>query len=122
MTREPFSRVFLHDLAIEADIGCYAHEKGAPQPLIVHVTLDLDVIRFENEDLGQTVDYTLISGFARRLGASHIDLVETFAERLAEQCLVLPGVREACVRIEKPKAVPDAMAGIEIRRLRQGAR
>ena len=30
---EPVSRVFLRDLAIEADIGCYAQEKGVMQPL-----------------------------------------------------------------------------------------
>src|SRR4051794_32656912 len=113
---EPKSRVFLKDLTIEADIGVYADEKGVPQPLIITIELALDVERFADEDLAGTVDYTQLARYAHDLGKRHIDLIETFAERLAEQCLGLPQVVEALVRIEKPRAVPNAMAGVEIRR------
>jgi dihydroneopterin aldolase len=113
---EPKSRVFVRDLAIEADIGVYAEEKGVPQPLIVSIELTLDVERFADEDLAGTVDYTELAGHAHDLGRGHIDLIETFAERLAERCLRFPTVVEALVRIEKPRAVPNAMAGVEIRR------
>jgi 7,8-dihydroneopterin aldolase/epimerase/oxygenase len=110
------SRVFLRDLAIEADIGVYAEEKGVPQPLNVSIELTLEVERFAEEDLAGTVDYTALARYARDLGKTHIDLIETFAERLARKCLGFPHVAEALVRIEKPRAVPNAIAGVEIRR------
>jgi 7,8-dihydroneopterin aldolase/epimerase/oxygenase len=114
------SRVYLRDHRIEADIGVYAEEKGVLQPLIVTIELALDVPRFVEEELGETADYTRLASFAKDLGKDHIDLIETFAERLADRCLALPRVLEARIRIEKPKAVQDAMAGVEIRRRRQG--
>ena len=112
------SRVMLRDLEVDADIGYYAHEKGVPQPLIVGIALDLDVERFGDEDLDKTVDYTQLAAHARALAAEHIDLIETFAERLAERCLALPHVLSARVTIDKPKAVPGAMAGVELVRRR----
>ena len=54
---------------------------------------------------------------AQTLAASgHIDLVETFAHRLAEACLKDARVTRARVRIEKPLALaPHAVgAGVEI--------
>lgn len=116
---EPMSRVFLRNLAIEADIGCYAEEKGVMQPLIVTIDLMLGVSRFSDEDLGGTVDYTQLAGVVKVLGSSHIDLIETFAERLCEHCLALPNVRQARIKVEKPKAVPHGMAGVEIVRMAQ---
>jgi dihydroneopterin aldolase len=112
------SRVMLRDLEVEADIGYYAQEKGVPQPLIVGIALDLDVQRFGDDNLDKTVDYTSLAAHARALGASHIDLIETFAERLAERCLALPHVVRARITIDKPKAVPGAMAGVELVRSR----
>jgi dihydroneopterin aldolase len=117
----PLSRVVLRDLAVEADIGCYAHEKGTLQPLNVTIELTLRVDRFD-EDLDKTVDYTALADRARRLGATHIDLIETFAERLAAECLALAHVAAARIVVEKPRAVPGAMAGVEIVRLAQASR
>jgi dihydroneopterin aldolase len=113
----PVSRVFLRDLVIEADIGIYAHEKGVMQPLVVSIDLTLDGAWFGDEDIARTVDYTELAGHARELGRTHIDLIETFAERLAARCLGLAGVLSARIRVDKPKAVPNAMAGVEIVRL-----
>jgi dihydroneopterin aldolase len=108
------TRVFLRDLEIEADIGYYAQEKGVMQPLLVTIELTLARARFTEEALEETVDYTALAAKARALGASHIDLIETFAERLADQCLGLPSVGTVRVEIRKPRAVPNAMAGVEI--------
>jgi 7,8-dihydroneopterin aldolase/epimerase/oxygenase len=108
------SRVFLRDLEIEADIGCYAEERGVMQPLLVTVELTLSCRRFAEEALHGTVDYTVLAAKAKALGATHIDLIETFAERLAATCLGLPSVDSVRVEVRKPRAVPNAMAGVEI--------
>ncbi|CAM5774547.1 7,8-dihydroneopterin aldolase [Labrys miyagiensis] len=114
----PYSRVFLRALTLEAHIGYYAHEKGVTQPLIVDVELMLSGETFGHDDIHGTVDYDKIASIARELAGGHVDLLETFAERLAARCLAFPLVKSVRVRIEKPRAVPEAMAGVEIMRVK----
>ena len=113
------ARVFVRGLKVEAEVGVYAHERGKTQPLIVDVELDVTTVHAER--LAQTVNYETIATAARELAAEgHIELVETFAERLAERCLVDPRVTRARVRVEKPLALaPHAeAAGVEITAVR----
>lgn len=113
------ARVFVRGLKVEAEVGVYAHERGHTQPLVVDVELDVTTARAEH--LSQTVNYETIAAAARELAAEgHIELVETFAERLAERCLVDPRVTRARVRVEKPMALaPHAeAAGVEITAVR----
>jgi dihydroneopterin aldolase len=106
--------VFVRGLRIEAEVGLYAHEMGRRQPLIVDIALDL--APGEIRRLRDTVDYDRVVGAAKAIAAEgHVDLVETYALRLAEACLAEPRVVRARVRVEKPDAVPDAQAaGVEI--------
>lgn len=118
-TRIVVARIFVRGLKIEAEVGVYAHERGKTQPLIVDV--ELDVTTAHAERLAQTVNYETIASDARALAAEgHIELVEMFAERLAERCLADPRVTRARVRVEKPMALaPDAQAaGVEITAVR----
>ena len=109
------SKVFVTGLKVQAQIGVYRHEIGRVQPLIVDV--ELDVPTTGSDRLAETVNYETILQAAQQLAAEgHIDLVETFAHRLAGRCLADPRVTRARVRIEKPLALaPDAVgAGVEI--------
>ena len=109
------SRVFVKGLQVQAEIGVYRHEIGRVQPLIVDV--ELDVPTSASDRLADTVNYESILEAAQTLAAAgHVDLVETFAHRLAERCLADARVTRARVRIEKPLALaPDAVgAGVEI--------
>ena len=113
------TKVFVRGLHLDAEVGVYPHERGRLQPLVVDVELDIAAAGFER--LGDTVNYETIAAAARELAASgHIELVEVFAERLAEQCFVDPRVTRARVRVEKPQALaPDAAAaGVEITAVR----
>lgn len=113
------NRVFLRALQVEAHIGYYAHEKGGTQPLSIDVELWVEAAHFHDDALEQTVDYDRVASAARELAAgAHIELIETFAERLAARVLVDPRVTAVKVRIEKPRAVAQALAGVEIVRLR----
>jgi len=74
------------------------------QPLVVDV--ELDVPTNSSDRLVETVNYETILKAAQDLaGEGHVDLVETFAHRLAEKCLADPRVSRARVRIEKPLAL-----------------
>ena len=109
------SKVFVTGLKVQAQIGVYRHEIGRVQPLIVDV--ELDVPTSASDRLAETVNYETILQAAQQIAAGgHIDLVETFAHRLADRCLEDVRVTRARVRIEKPLALaPDAVAaGVEV--------
>jgi dihydroneopterin aldolase len=113
--RVVLSKVFVTGLKIQAEIGVHRHEMGRSQPLVVDVELDVPVAGAER--LADTLNYETILTTAREIAAEgHIQLVETFAERLAQACLADPRVTRARVRVEKPLALaPDALgAGVEI--------
>jgi dihydroneopterin aldolase len=108
--------VFVRGLSIAAEVGVYPEERGRRQPLVVDVELSLDLVE-SHTHLSQTFNYERIGEAARNLAdEGHIELVETFAERLAARCLIDPRVRRARVRVEKPLALaPNALAaGVEI--------
>jgi dihydroneopterin aldolase len=113
--RAAMTRVFVTGLKVQAEIGVYRHEIGRVQPLVVDV--ELDVPGAGSQRLSDTLNYESILAAAREIaGGGHIELVETFAERLARACLADERVTQARVRVEKPLALaPDAVgAGVEI--------
>ena len=113
------TKVFVRGLKVEAWIGVYDHEHGRQQPLVIDV--ELDVAATHCEQLGDTVNYETILQAAQGIAAEgHIDLVETFAERLAQACFDDGRVTRARVRVEKPLALAPhaAAAGVEITAVR----
>jgi dihydroneopterin aldolase len=113
------TKVFVRGLKVDAWIGVYDHEHGRQQPLVIDV--ELDVAASHCEDLGDTVNYETILQAAQAIAAEgHIDLVETFAERLAQASFADNRVTRARVRVEKPLALAPhaAAAGVEITAVR----
>lgn len=113
--RTAMTKVFVTGLKVQAEIGVYRHEIGRVQPLVLDVELDVPTAGAGR--LSETLNYETILEAARDIaGGGHIELVETFAERLARACLADPRVTRARVRVEKPLALaPDAVAaGVEI--------
>jgi len=113
--RTTMTKVFVTGLKVQAEIGVYRHEIGRVQPLVLDVELDVPTAGAGR--LSETLNYETILEAAREIaGGGHIELVETFAERLARACLTDPRVTRARVRVEKPLALaPDAVAaGVEI--------
>lgn len=112
--------VFIRGLLLEASIGILDHEHHERQPLVVDVELEVETGPPVEGDLASVYDYRQPVEHARALvAAGHIELVETFAERLADLCLADSSVRTITVRVEKPEAIPGAeAAGVEIVRRR----
>ena len=112
------AHVVLHEvlvtgLEVEADIGVYAHEMGVRQKLLIDVVLETRPPR--HDTLPETLDYGLIVSYALALAEERNALIETFARRLCELCLQHPQVDGVEVRIGKPSALPQALAGTRIR-------
>lgn len=115
LVRAVASKVFVAGLKLDVEIGAYAHEVGRTQPLVIDVELEAPVAGAVQ--LGDVVNYEKVVKAAKAIAAEgHIDLVETFAERLARACLADPRVASVRVRVEKPMALaPDAdAAGVEL--------
>ena len=113
--------VFLRDMLLEASIGWYAHEHGAPQRIRVNVDLAVDEGPDDGADtLDRVVSYEVVANSVRRIvGAGHVKLVETLAERIAASCLEDRRVRLARVQVEKLDVFPDAAAaGVVVERAR----
>jgi 7,8-dihydroneopterin aldolase/epimerase/oxygenase len=115
---EAFS-VFVEGLALEAEVGLYPHERGRFQPLSVDVELHLAPAHVAG--ISGTVNYETLADAARALAASgHIELVETFAQRLAATCLDHPRAERVRIRVRKPQAIPGAQAaGVELTMLKR---
>ena len=104
-------KVFVRALTLSVEVGVNDDEYGRRQPLIADIELDLAPASCEH--ITDTVSYAAVAAKAKALAETgHFKLVETFAERLARDCLDDPKVLRARVRVEKPEALaPDAAAG-----------
>lgn len=111
--------VFVRDLVLACSIGAHRHERDSAQR--VRINLDLAVLetpRALDDRLENVFSYEHLADGARAVAAAgHINLVETYAERLAEICLDDARVRRVRVRVEKLDVYADAAAvGVEIER------
>ena len=118
----PQRKVFLRELKLDAFIGAYEAEQGAPQP--VRINLEADVLEPSDpvgDRLEDVVCYNkLTQGIKAIIAEGHIKLVETLAERIADLALSHPMVVSITVRVEKPNAIPEAFAaGVEITRTKR---
>jgi len=118
--------VFLRDMVLSASIGVHPHERAAPQRVRINIDLGVEDdgarqfsrVRVGRDQLSRVVDYEKVASSVRSIvGAGHVRLVETLAERLAEACLADPRVHLARIRVEKLDIFADAAsAGVEIER------
>ena len=115
-------RVFIRGLELQARLGVHAHEKAAPQRILVHVDLDVqdDGPDIGADNLRRVVDYEdVVQAAKRAVSGGHVLLVETLAETIAAFALHDPRAVRAVVEIEKPDAFADvASVGVRVERVR----
>ena len=112
------TRIFVKGLSIQASIGVHPHEYESTQPIIIDVELDMADMALPKQDrLAETLDYGLVAQKCEEIAQeSHVQLVETLAERIAIWALEADKrVQSVAVRIAKPQALLKAdVAGVEI--------
>jgi dihydroneopterin aldolase len=119
--------VFLRGLELMARLGIHPHERAAPQRIRLHVELlvhdEAAPTGVGPDDLRRVVDYQCLVERARAVvGAGHVLLVETLAERIAAAALSDSRVERARVTVEKTEAFPDVEAvGVVVERRRAQA-
>lgn len=107
------AKTFVRAIRVEAEIGLHPHEYGRTQPLDIDIEVEATPSAFEH--VGDVINYEHFIAWTHEVAHSgHIELVETFAHRVALACMRDPRVLSARVRVEKPEALAPAVAGIEI--------
>ena len=103
--------VVIRDLDLTARVGIYPHENQKAQAIRVNIELDVET-RAMRDEIADAVSYeTVVNGVKARCAAGHVNLVETLAERIADDCLADIRVKRARVRVEKLSAIAEA-AGV----------
>ncbi|MEZ5899100.1 MAG: dihydroneopterin aldolase [Hyphomicrobium sp.] len=112
--REIGDTIFVKDFIVDCNVGVYAEEQGVTQKVAFTVEARLapevhsvDDAMVEVPSYADIIDF--IVGLAR---GGHINLVETFAERIAENCLADRRIVAVRVRLEKLERGPQR--GVEI--------
>ena len=116
MTRD---RIHLKDLHVRGIVGIHPWEREKPQDLVIHLTLDCDLDPSGKSDqIDDTVSYgALARAVVEHVTTSEHRLIEKLARELARIAIGL-GASRAWVRIDKPWAVENALASVEIERER----
>ena len=108
--------IFVRDYVIDCNIGVYAEEKGVTQKVRLSIEAALrSNIRATRDEMEEVPSYTdILDAIEDITSHGHINLVETFAEQIAETCLKDPRIVSVFVRIEKLERGP--VRGVEITR------
>ena len=77
-------RLFVRGLVLPCRIGVHRHERDAPQRVRVSVELDIDDVPAPRLDaIDEVVSYDdVVRGVRQMVGADHINLVESLAEKI----------------------------------------
>ena len=119
-----YRRVFVRDLVLTCAIGVHAQEHDAPQRVRINVEL---MVREDERNLQDRIENVLsyehiVDGVRAITEESHINLVETLAERIAGLCLADARVARVRVCVEKLDIYEEAASvGVEIERVRTDA-
>ena len=114
-------RIFLRGYTREIEIGVYSEEVGVTQRVRFDIVLEVTRNTAHIDDqVGRVINYDdLIEAIETLIAGPRISLLETFAERLAQACLIDPRARRAHIRIEKlDRLAGGATLGCEISRQR----
>lgn len=110
--------IFVRDFVLGVNVGVYAEEKGVTQEISFSVQAYLAPgVRSNRDDIADVPSYAdIIDGIEAIARQGHIELVETFAERIAAHCLTDQRIAAVRVRLEKLERGPRR--GVEIYRTR----
>ncbi len=119
MADEPRDRISLRDHIREVDIGAFQAERGTTQRICFNIVVEVRLPETSepgglDDDVDRIMSYdTITEAIDRELSAERLNLLETLAERVAEDILIDPRAARVFVRIEKLDRGPGAL-GVEI--------
>lgn len=115
----PLDIIFIDGLVGRTVIGIHHSELHDPQPLVIDVQAGLERARACDTDrIGDTIDYGVVRERLLRLLREHrLQLLEAFAEAIADILIDEFGARWVRVKVVKPNKFEDVAAvGVQIER------
>jgi dihydroneopterin aldolase len=112
--------IFIEGFVGETVIGIHDTELHRPQPLVIDVQAGLPRARACDTDrIADTIDYGVVCERLRRLLVEHrLQLLEAFAENVADILIGEFGAAWVRVKVVKPKKFSDVAAvGVQIERV-----
>ena len=116
----PLDLIFVEGFVGETVIGIHDNELHRPQPLVIDVHAGVPHARACDTDrIADTIDYGVVCERLRRLLVEHrLQLLEAFAESIADILIGEFGASWVRVRVVKPKKFSDVTAvGVQIERV-----
>lgn len=112
-------RICVRDYTKEVEIGAFQSERGVSQRVRFNIVLEVaSSAAAKFDDVDQVLSYdTITEAIEDQLAFERLNLLETLAERIAEQVLENPKAVRVFVRIEKLDRIPGSL-GVEIVRAR----
>jgi len=120
-------QIVIQDLTVYAKHGVYSEENVLGQQFLVSVTLDTDLsVAGRTDNLNDSIDYGTVCHFVTDFMQAHtFKLIETAAQRLAEQILLqYPKIKKIRVKVKKPWApigLPIKTVSVSVERSRHVA-
>lgn len=115
----PLDLIFIEGFTGQTVIGIHDTELHRPQPIVIDLHAGLVRSRACATDrIGDTIDYGVVRERLQRLLAEHkVQLLEAFAETIAEILIGEFGARWVRVKVVKPRKFDDVQAvGVQIER------
>jgi dihydroneopterin aldolase len=116
---EPLDLIFIEGLTGNTVIGIHDSELHRPQPLVIDLHAGVPRPRACDSDrIADTIDYSVVHQRLRRLLREHkLQLLEAFAETIADILIGEFGARWVRVKVVKPRKFDDVQAvGVQIER------
>jgi dihydroneopterin aldolase len=111
-------KIGVRGLVREIEIGAFEEEKGRTQR--VRFTVEVSIFpspRPQNDDLHEAVSYDyVVDAITKVTSQGHIHLLETLAERIAEECLADRRAAKVHLLVEKLDRLEGASLCVEIER------
>jgi 7,8-dihydroneopterin aldolase/epimerase/oxygenase len=117
--QRPLDIIFIEGFVGQTIIGIHDGELHAPQPVGIDLHVGVERSRACDTDrIGDTVDYSVVHARLHRLLREHkVQLLEAFAEAIADILIHEFGARWVRVKVTKPRKFDDVSAvGVQIER------
>ena len=115
----PMDLIFIEGFTGQTVIGIHESELHRPQPLVIDVHAGVPHARAcETDRIGDTIDYGEVRLRLQRLLVEHrLQMLEAFAEAIADLLIGEFGARWVRVKVVKPRKFDDVQAvGVQIER------
>jgi dihydroneopterin aldolase len=98
--------IVLRGLRVRGHHGVLPDERANGQVFVIDAVLSVDMATAaQTDDLADTIDYAALAGrLAAIVEGDPVDLIETLAIKLVDECLADGRVRQAEVTVHKPEA------------------